>query len=761
MPARTTWKEILADRVAPDLSREIDVFETQLELRRQGKIEEKLFAETRLRRGVYGQRYDNGQRHDGHDVRHLALPSGSLTKGPNTLWDAPGMQRIKLPLGRVTPDQLAAMADLAQEYSDGILHVTTRQDIQLHFVHIDDTPDLMRRLAAVGITTREACGNSVRNVTACPRAGTCSGEAFDTTPSALALANFLLGHDDTQDFGRKFKIAFSGCRHEACALVNIHDLGLIAEQREVDGRLVNGFAVFVGGGLGSVPQQAKILCDWIPEAELLPLAQAIARVFARHGERENRARARLKFLVKKQGIDAFRDLVSAERRALRPDSRWTAHLEAPRDEPVRPRRPGLCVSGLDSSEAARRWFNANVRAQKQLGHYLVTVLLPLGDMSAQQARGLVDCARRFTNDDLLLTVDQNLVFRWVSGSDLEALHGALIRLGLGEVGAGSLTDVTACPGTDTCKLGISSSRGLARQLREQLASVADGKESQSLKVKCSGCFNACGQHHVADIGLLGVSRNVSGRRVPHFQLVVGGQTADNAGSYGLAIGAVPSKRVPELVLRLTQRFESEHQEGETFRDFVDRIGKKEIRRMVEAVAEVPSYESDPDYYSDWGDPREYSIADMGTGECAGEVVSSIDMGLAAAEREVFEAQLCLEQGDVIGAGRQAFAAMITAARTLARQFDFDLGTSPDEVVGSFRRHLYDTRAFFDPFAGAKFAHYLFKAHRESRDHAGYEEAHQLIEEAGLFLEAAHQYQSRQAADRQPAPSNFGPVETSL
>ena len=264
MPARTTWKEILADRVAPDLSREIDVFETQLELRRQGKIEEKLFAETRLRRGVYGQRYDNGQRHDGHDVRHLALPSGSLTKGPNTLWDAPGMQRIKLPLGRVTPDQLAAMADLAQEYSDGILHVTTRQDIQLHFVHIDDTPDLMRRLAAVGITTREACGNSVRNVTACPRAGTCSGEAFDTTPSALALANFLLGHDDTQDFGRKFKIAFSGCRHEACALVNIHDLGLIAEQREVDGRLVNGFAVFVGGGLGSVPQQAKILYDWIP-----------------------------------------------------------------------------------------------------------------------------------------------------------------------------------------------------------------------------------------------------------------------------------------------------------------------------------------------------------------------------------------------------------------------------------------------------------------------------------------------------------------
>src|SRR5438477_1119381 len=211
------WKEKLAEQMPEHLAREIDIFETEITLRKQGKIEEKLFAETRLRRGAYGQRYDNGQRHDGTTTQTLAYPSGEITKGPVTLWDAPGMQRIKIPFGRLTAEQLDRLADLAEEYSDQILHVTTRQDIQLHFVHIEDTPDLMRRLAAVGVTTREACGNSVRNVTACPYAGVCNTESFDVTPYAHAATFFLLGHDDTQDFGRKVKLAFSGCKSEACA----------------------------------------------------------------------------------------------------------------------------------------------------------------------------------------------------------------------------------------------------------------------------------------------------------------------------------------------------------------------------------------------------------------------------------------------------------------------------------------------------------------------------------------------------------------
>src|SRR6188474_3819402 len=250
-----TWKETLAAKMDPQIAEEIDVFESQMALRRTGKLDEKVFAETRLRRGCYGQRYDNGHRHDGIRSQELRYPA-DLTKGPETLWDAPGMQRIKIPFGGLNPDQMDALADLAEEYADGVLHVTTRQDIQYHFIHIDDTPAIMRRLGAVGITTREACGNSIRNVTACPLAGVCKTESFDVTPYSHEVMKFFLGHPDTIEFGRKFKIALSGCRHEACALVSMHDLGLIAVTKEVNGKQVRGFDLYVGGGLGAVPFQA-------------------------------------------------------------------------------------------------------------------------------------------------------------------------------------------------------------------------------------------------------------------------------------------------------------------------------------------------------------------------------------------------------------------------------------------------------------------------------------------------------------------------
>ncbi len=237
--SNSLWQKELAGKMPEALAREIDIFETEIALRKQGKVEERLFAETRLRRGVYGQRYDNGQRHDGKKVQEIAYPSGALTKGPHTMWDAPGMQRIKIPAGGLNADQLETLAELAEEYSDGIAHVTTRQDFQLHYVHIDDTPTIMRRLAAANITTREACGNSVRNVTACPYAGVCPDEVFDVTPYARALSKFLLGHPDCQNFGRKFKPSFSGCGQHACGLASMHDLGLIARERTENGERKN------------------------------------------------------------------------------------------------------------------------------------------------------------------------------------------------------------------------------------------------------------------------------------------------------------------------------------------------------------------------------------------------------------------------------------------------------------------------------------------------------------------------------------------
>ncbi len=745
MTVATTWKQMLAGRVREDWAREIDIYETQLELRKKGKIEEKLFAETRLRRGTYGQRYDNGQRHDGEKTQTLPFPSGELTKGPVTMWDAPGMQRIKIPFGKLTADQLDALSELAEEYSDQILHVTTRQDIQLHFIHIEDTPDIMRRLAAVGITTREACGNAVRNVTACPYSGVCHTESFDVTPYANAITYFLMGHPDTQDFGRKFKIAFSGCKDEPCGLTNFHDMGAIAKTRVVDGELKRGFEYVVGGGLGAVPYSATLFDEFLPEEELFPMTQAICRVFARLGERDNRARARIKFLVKKLGIEEFKRLVLEERAKLRPDERWVSFLNELHITDEKPLRaagslpPGPYPDGFDA------WRKTNVRSQSQQGYSTAKVTLPLGDFTPSQGRALADIARRFTGDSMRATVEQNLMYRWVSDADLPAFYAEVARTGLGAAGADGITDVTSCPGTDTCKLGISSSRGLATELHKQLTVLGDAlaPAAQQLHIKCSGCSNSCGQHHVADLGFLGVSRNMNGRRVPHFQLVIGGQYKNNAGAYGLAIGAIPSKHVPKAVKTLTDRFVNEKHATETFQAFVQRIGKKEIRKLVDELSVIPSYEQDPSYYSDWGDPREYTIGDLGVGECAGEVVPLVQVGLAGSEREVFEAQLLLDEGNSQGAAERAFSAMVQAAQALTREKNSFLGEGVDEIVGEFRRHYYDTKLFFDPFSGGKFAHYFFRAY-EHRGEGGASKdgAHRLIEEAQLFVEAAHQCYTR-------------------
>ena len=741
MTAAESWKQKLARLMPPDLAREIDIFETQIELRKQGKIDEKVFAETRLRRGVYGQRYDNGQRHDGIKVQKLKLPSGDLTKGPETVWDAPGMIRIKIPFGGLNPEQMEVLADLSEEYSDGVSHVTTRQDIQYHFVHIDDTPSLMRRLAAVGITTREACGNVVRNVTACPLAGVCRGEAFDVTPYAKACSEFLLGHPDTQDFGRKFKIAFSGCKEEPCGLTSMHDMGAIARKKLVNGKERRGFEFYVGGGLGSVPQKAKLFDEFLPEEELLPVAQSISRVFARLGEKRNRARARIKFLVANLGIEEFRRLVLEDRNKLTPDPRWTDFLATVDEQTEAPLKQGVSLNGAERAAGFDAWYSTNAYHQEQPGYVVATVTLPLGDITASQLRALADIGRRFVRDTIRTTVDQNIVLRWVSEGDLPELYSALCAIGLGEPNAGTIVDVTACPGTDTCKLGIASSRGLARELRDRLTekSLELDAAVKGLRIKVSGCFNSCGQHHVADIGFYGISRNINGYTVPHFQVMLGGKWKENAGAYALPVGAIPSKRIPEVVTRVTERYVQDRRNGESFQDFIHRIGKKEVRALLDDLTRIPSHGVDPSYYSDWGDPRKFTLTDMGVGECAGEVVSQAQFTLAASERELFEAQIFFESGDFKKTVLTAFEAMVHAAQGLVKVQNYDLSNQETTILGEFKERFCETQLFYDKYAGSKFADYLFKA----KDALGKQEpidkeiALQRLQEAQLFIDAAH------------------------
>jgi sulfite reductase (ferredoxin) len=469
------------------------------------------------------------------------------------------------------------------------------------------------------------------------------------------------------------------------------------------------------------------------------MSQAVGRVFARLGEKENRAKARIKFLVQKLGIDEFRRLVLEERTKLRPDPRWTEYLTDLRRLDEKPLRPAGKLPPGPYPDGFEAWRRTNLFAQSQSGYVVATVTLPLGDMTSSQARVLADLARRFSGDAMRTTVDQNLCYRWVSEADLVDFYRELQAVGLAESGANTIQDVTSCPGTDTCKLGISSSRGLAAELRRQLSVVQSDLDpaAEALHIKCSGCFNACGQHHVAELGFLGVSRQVGGRRVPHFQVVVGGELAHNAGSYGLALGAVPSKSVPAVVTRLQESYVANRSGTESFKEYVQRTGKKAIRALLDDLMKVPAYEENPDFYSDWGDPREYTIGDLGVGECAGEVVPFVEMGLAASEREVFEAQVLLDEKKIDEAAQRAVNAMMTAAQALTRELNPNLGDDREEIVSEFRTRLHDTKIFHDPFAGPKFAHYLFKNLEQGSTGLDEELVHQRIEEAQLFVEAAY------------------------
>ena len=690
----TSWAHL-----PPDIRQEIDIYETELRRVRSGLVDDKLFTEFRLRHGVYGQRQDRVQ-----------------------------MQRIKIPMGRLRADQLSALADIAEEYAVGVLHVTTRQDFQCHFVDIDDTPNLMRRLAQAGITTKEACGNVIRNVTCCPHAGVCTDETFDVTPHAHAMAYFMLRHSDAQNFGRKFKISFSGCEDHACGLGRMHDIGAVARVR--DG--VAGFQVLVGGGLGSLPHQAKLYAEFLPAGDMLPLAQAIARVFARLGEKKNRAKARMKFLIGKLGIDEFRRLVEEERSRLPADPRWEDELRNAlvtlRDEPLRP--PSELTLPDDAESGLRQWLEGNVHPQRQAGYSTVDIFLPLGDVTSEQARRLAGLSRRFVKDTLRTTVDQNFLIRWVSNTDLPALYEELKTIGLAEIGAGRLKDVVACPGTDSCKLGITSSRGLAAHLHNQFANGMSGIAGRSdLKIKISGCFNSCGQHHIADIGFFGSVQRKKNDTAPVFQVTLGGSTRNNAESYGLALGKIPSQNVDKAIVKVSEFYSREKRGDETLSDVVARLGKTRVKEELAEFMVLPTYQDAPGFYQDIRQPWQYQRS-IGVGECAGEVVDQAEFLLEDADRIHFESTLDLERSRFGEASTKAFEACKKAADALLFTKGLWLSDKYD-TVGEFRKHFYETGVFYRPFA----ENFLRTASEPSGSDP--ERARLGVEEATLFIEAAH------------------------
>jgi sulfite reductase (ferredoxin) len=692
--------EVLQPLVQPD---EVDAFATTLARYREGKVAEKVFTEYRLRFGTYGQRQDGVQ-----------------------------MQRIKIPMGRVTARQLEVLAEIAEEYADGISHVTTRQDIQIHFLKLEDAPAMFARLGDVGITCREACGNSVRNVTACAEAGVCAGAPFDVTPYAQATARFLLRHPDTQDMGRKFKISFSGCADKPCGLARMHDLGAVAKVR--DG--VEGFEVWVGGGLGPVPMQAKLLHDFIPATELLPTAQAITRVFARLGEKKIRSRARIKFLIEKLGFEAFARQVAEERGKLTEDPAWTdAFEEGARDVAEGPLKPPstLDAAAIDAAGPGfRAFYENNVRSQAQSGYATVTLTLPLGDVTSDQLFGLADVCRAYVEDTIRFTADQNIVLRWVSLADLPALHADLVALDLARADGGTLANVTACPGTDSCKLGIASSRGLAGTLLERFANgLADLGARKDVSVKISGCPNACGQHHVAAIGLAGSSKRKGQSVAPVFQVFLGGTTENNADRFGATVAKVAARRAPEVVAHLTKLYDGEKEDGESFTGTMLRLGRARLAEELAPYADIPERDTAPELYRDNKQPWEY-VRTVGVGECAGEVVSQAEFMLEDAERLAFEASLALEKGDAQLASTTAFEAMRAAADALLSTRGL-LKSDGYDPVAEFEKHFTGEGAPFFPGTAA----YIKKAAAENGSAPDAERLTRKLTETHLFVEEAN------------------------
>lgn len=701
------------EKIPPDIQRDLDVFAIELDRFTSGDIAEHVFTEFRLRHGIYGQRQEGVQ-----------------------------MVRIKIPYGAVTAEQMEELADCSEEFADGISHVTTRQDIQFHFVKLADVPALMQRLAGVGITTAEACGNVVRNVTGCPKAGVCSTQAFDITPYAKALTYFLLRHPELQNLGRKFKISFSGCEDEPCALGVMHDIGAVARLREVDGEMKRGFKLFVGGGLGAVPHQAKVFDEFLPAEQLLPLAQAIGRVFSAHGERKRRMKARLKFLIAKIGLDEFRRLVYAELETLDFDPRWTDYLDHLQDTEESPLKPPSALNGDTRPDGFNRWYAANVTPQRDAGYSIVQVTLPLGDLTADQFRALARMTRKYIRDTARLTVPQNVILRWVSNGDLIDLYNDLVALELGSPGAEGLADVLACPGTDSCKLGIASSRGLAAELRGRLGGE-EFDDVSHLSVKISGCPNSCGQHHIADIGFFGSARRHGGHVAPHFQVVLGGDQAENARAYGLAVGKVPSKRAPELVERLLEVYRAQAEEKESFAVFVRRLGKERIKEIMAEFDALPEFDDDADFYVDWLQDREFSLQ-SGQGECAGELVELVEFMLTDADRWLYEAALRFEKEQYPETAQLTLQAMTRAADALLTTRGIQ-PKSAEDTIRDFKSLFVETGQFWNPFA-----EFLDKWTEEDTTALDEEGAHFAIEEATLFVEQAQEVYGRMQVQEEEA-----------
>jgi len=584
----------------PAIEADIDKFELLLAKYEAGELEDDRWRVFRLANGIYGQR------------------QGATFQ----------MVRVKIPYGSLRPEQLEMLGHIAREYSRGWGHITTRQNVQFHFVALQRIPALMRDLGSVGLTTREACGDTVRNVAGCHLAGACPFEVLDISPWAEATFRHFLRHAYAQRLPRKFKINFSGCATD-CGQAMFNDVGVVAVTRaRPDGTTEAGFRVFIAGGLGATPHPALALEEFTPREELLATIEAALRVFDHAGNRDNKLRARMKWLVDTLGIDELRARVMKERRLLLAAVDWPGGIPAvvaeQGDAPA-----GLSLAGFGSGSARpgavpveitggspyARWERANVVRGVARGTVSAYAHCRLGDVTAEQFDGLAALQRRL-GAEVRVTNRQNVVFRALDESQLGKLYAGLDVLGLARPGAELARDVVSCPGADTCNLAVTQSRGLASAIDAALDD-AGLAEVGGVRVNISGCSNSCGQHHTADIGFFGVERRAHGRSAPGYQLLLGGHLGDASVEFGRKALRLPAKACAEATVRLVGRFAAEREAAETFTAWLNRVGgPPAVTAGLADLAEFPAPESAPGFYVDYDEAGPFS-AEVGASECAG------------------------------------------------------------------------------------------------------------------------------------------------
>jgi len=556
---------------------DVDLFVERLEAFERGELQPDDWRSFRLLNGVYGQRQDGVM-----------------------------MIRAKLPGGFVTPEQLVALADVAERFAGGKGHVTTRQNVQFHFVPTADVETALRRLADAGITTREACGHSVRNWTCCPFAGVAKDEPFDPSPYVEALARHLLRGPFSSSLPRKFKPSVGGCCGNDCSQALINDLGFLARTR--DGQ--PGFRVVAGGGLSTLRRSALLVEEYVPAGDILDVADAVVRVFHRIGNRKNKAKARLKWAIDKLGADEFLAQYRAELAAIRAAGGTPLVLPAQPAPPVR-RAPLQQVQAPEEGYA--EWATDSVRPQKQPGFSAVVIRLPLGDITAPQLRALAPLVVTHGEGELRTTNEQNLVLRFVPDARLPALHRELARIGLARAGANTLADVTSCPGASSCKIAVTNSRGLNSHLTDLLDRRPDlVRAAKGLDIKISGCPNGCGQHYIAGIGLQGGMRKVAGRPAPQYLVYVGGHLLPERAEFGRLVGKVPARRAGATLERLLEFYIAE---GATGPAFWAGVPIERLRELIADLSELPDADATPDDFIDIGEASAFEVVD-GEGECS-------------------------------------------------------------------------------------------------------------------------------------------------